>query len=500
MPPLGSKYCCPPLWTPGQPHNLDDCIPFQPETRDPLPRRLWSTIDPDKDKQLLDDLGNGYRALRRLCPDDPRSLIRQAWLHAFYCAGHWSGGDVHSTWAFLPWHRAFIYFHEKILAGVIGKPEFRLPVWDWENNRNIPRFFKDLGLPTFLTGTAGRWPDWSQNWVSPCLVQAWFLSKSFLDFCGSPPCSQDPCTATPPQPATPCTPPAPGRAFGGVHGFVHAKLVGGAMRDPSTAAADPIFYAHHANMDRFWWYWRKVYGESAKFAIPEGFSKQAFYFYDENRQLVRVEAGQLLHEADLGYRYDEPGVSHCEYETLSLDMNLLSDAQALQLEMRRLTVGALRSAGQQSITGIWTALREPQIDYRGLLGAASCFSSFPVQIVATLTDMQAGKLVPGQYYMVLLQNASGAYPVAGFAVFASAEHLKMGPMSVAMTGCIEPGLYHALLHSVGSFQLVYGKLEDSATRPATTQTILDSKLQFNILYQDGYYQKGKELLNLFGLQ
>jgi tyrosinase len=40
----------------------------------------------------------------------------------------------------------------------------------------------------------------------------------------------------------------------GVHGAVHI-WVGGTMSDPSTAAADPIFWMHHANLDRLWWQW-----------------------------------------------------------------------------------------------------------------------------------------------------------------------------------------------------------------------------------------------------
>lgn len=491
MPPEG---CCPCPAAAGL-SNLSDCIAFRPAKRRPLPRRLWSTIDPDKDGQLLKDLSDAYHILRGRRQDDPTSLIRQAWLHDFYCGGKWGGGDVHSTWAFLPWHRAFIYFHETILADAISKPKFRLPVWDWENNGKIPQFFEDIGLPTFLIGTAGRWPDLSQDWTSPTAVQAWFLSNSFQDFCGSAPCSQDPCAAAPPQPGKPCTPPPPGKAFGGVHGSVHAKLVGGAMRASSTAAADPIFYAHHANIDRFWWHWLKVHKE---LPIPEEFSKQAFYFYDEKRRLVRVEAGQLLNEADLGYRYDhQPSVKCFSYESLPLRQNHLSDANSTQLEMRKLTVGALLSTGKRSLTEICGFLRDPKTDYRKLLTSASGFTSLPVQIrVSVGTE----NLEPGEYYMVLLSNPSGTYPVGGFAVFASAEHLKMhDSFSIVIAGRIEPDLFRALLHSVGSFKLIYGKLDRGATLPSETWPISDPLLQVNILHPDGDYRAGEKYLDQFRL-
>ena len=38
------------------------------------------------------------------------------------------------------------------------------------------------------------------------------------------------------------------------HNVVHSAL-GGLMGDPDTAAQDPIFWLHHANVDRLWNHW-----------------------------------------------------------------------------------------------------------------------------------------------------------------------------------------------------------------------------------------------------
>ena len=104
--------------------------------------------------------------MRSLPPSDPRSLIRQAWLHGYYCDPGQAGINVHNSWAFLPWHRAFLYYHEQILGSLIGKPHFRLPYWDWDQNGKIPPCFIDLGLPDFLTGTADRrQPGPNASWV-----------------------------------------------------------------------------------------------------------------------------------------------------------------------------------------------------------------------------------------------------------------------------------------------------------------------------------------------
>jgi polyphenol oxidase len=65
--------------------------------------------------------------------NDPRGFLHQSHIHCHNCGG--GGSD-----RFLPWHRACLYFHEKILGTLIGDLNFRLPYWDWENpaHRTMP--------------------------------------------------------------------------------------------------------------------------------------------------------------------------------------------------------------------------------------------------------------------------------------------------------------------------------------------------------------------------
>src|SRR5262249_46540990 len=42
-----------------------------------------------------------------------------------------------------------------------------------------------------------------------------------------------------------------------VHVFVGGQNPGGLMSSPDTAGLDPIFWLHHANIDRLWEVWRK---------------------------------------------------------------------------------------------------------------------------------------------------------------------------------------------------------------------------------------------------
>ncbi len=68
------------------------------------------------------------------------------------------------------------------------------------------------------------------------------------------------------------------------HNDIHVQL-GGLMLDPDAAALDPIFWLHHANVDRLWWC-----GMTPATPIrptPRG-ANQQFQFFDQNGQQVSM--------------------------------------------------------------------------------------------------------------------------------------------------------------------------------------------------------------------
>lgn len=71
-----------------------------------------------------------------------------------------------------------------------------------------------------------------------------------------------------------------------------------------SAARDPIFYAHHANIDRLWSVW-KTLGRKHKDFSDSDWLDSDFLFYDEEARLVRVKVRDCLDMERLRYRYQE---------------------------------------------------------------------------------------------------------------------------------------------------------------------------------------------------
>ena len=235
-------------------------------------------------------LQNAYAAMRALPSSDPRSLAAQQNMHAWYCATcPGNPNDIHGHWTFFAWHRAFLYFHERILGSLVNDMTLRLPYWDWENpSHQLSPTEYYVGALNDTTRDLGAGQSVNRN--VPGGVGSFDFTQipaqinlSFADFGG------DATTA--------------GTVEVQEHGFVHMSIGGwnGDMGSLELAAGDPIFYSHHANIDRLWYSWEKYAGN----ADPGGaFSQLTFTFYDEKKVWRSITAAQLLPVSKLCYCYD----------------------------------------------------------------------------------------------------------------------------------------------------------------------------------------------------
>jgi polyphenol oxidase len=269
---------CDPPGSPGSPQRWRlDCRPIRP-------RRPASTLS-NQEIQKLRDAYQAMRALDTSDPNDPRAFQHQANIHCWYC-GH--GTQVHGSWQFFVWHRAYLYFHERILGKLVGDMDFRLPYWDWETSthRKMPGAYtspNDASNPlwnsTRLMSPTDEVPDED---VGDAVMEAALTAGSFEEFGGTASSS--------------------GIPEGAPHGSVHVD-VGGDMGAFDTAGRDPIFYAHHSNVDKIWSDWNKASSTHTNPTDP-AFLNLTWNFYDENKIWRSITAAQVLnHENQLRYVY-----------------------------------------------------------------------------------------------------------------------------------------------------------------------------------------------------
>lgn len=236
----------------------------------------------------VDDLGEPHmasftRAMRSMQGLlDNRGFNHVAGFHGapfWYCWHHQQNVRVPiRAELFLPWHRAYLQHLELLLNDQVGG--VALPWWDWTVQRGIPQAYADDAGETLSGSTIRlpltnppvnrrtfRRPEANQQVELPTSDQIgavledtdWF---SFSD------------------------------RLQGYHDDVHV-WVGGDMTNQATAAYDPIFFAHHAAIDRVWYLWQVRHGNGG---IPQsllGMSLEPF-----GKRFVDV-----IDVAALGYEY-----------------------------------------------------------------------------------------------------------------------------------------------------------------------------------------------------
>ena len=135
--------CCPP--------NQSTIIDFKPpQLTTPLRvRPAAHLVTPE----YLAKYKKAVELMKALPADDPRNFTQQAKVHCAYCDGAYDQIgfpdleiQVHDSWLFFPWHRFYLYFHERILGKLIGDETFALPFWNWDapEGMKMPTMYTDV--------------------------------------------------------------------------------------------------------------------------------------------------------------------------------------------------------------------------------------------------------------------------------------------------------------------------------------------------------------------
>lgn len=258
---------------------------------------------------------------------------------------------------FLPWHRYLLLRIEADMQEAIGDPDFALPYWDWEDcgegtddgSNPCPKLFE-----TEFLGDHGSCEDEEKD-VSGYLVDQGFethlwseASEETMFNLGSLRCSTKPL-----QRAVGCSPLTGGRppsaedaagVFGRevydvaeydtcntdenvsmrqylegykkdernalcilagceTHGLGHI-YIGGDMGSGGMPTNDPMFFLHHANVDRLWAMWQDRNRESSDTTADYGNPEYPDDWRGELFNFSEVRADEMFDFRALGFTYD----------------------------------------------------------------------------------------------------------------------------------------------------------------------------------------------------
>ncbi|HET9269311.1 MAG TPA: tyrosinase family protein [Vicinamibacterales bacterium] len=232
----------------------------------------------------LHDLREALAAMYALPPSDPNSFATLASFHGgppiTYCA--------HGAPGFFTWHRAYLMAFENALRSV--GCHVTLPYWNWSSGptTGVPAACRQA---TYVNRSGATVPN--PLYSGPRAGGGQTSRRANIDTTAF----DD--LATGAQAAlTEANFASFQSQMNGVHGGVHVRT-GGDMGSVPTAAYDPIFYLHHANIDRLWADWQAAH-PGALPALEAGFELQPFPRPFSNQWQTGSDVESTV---ALGYRY-----------------------------------------------------------------------------------------------------------------------------------------------------------------------------------------------------
>ena len=273
---------------------------------------------------MLATYADAVRQMQALGPDNPMSWMWQWYTH--FVDGATTKADeltrifgdadstqktfANETWNtcqshsgqnsnhFLPWHRMFVFYFERIVRQISGRADFALPYWNYTSSdpaqRGIlPEQFRLPDDPVFdclyrpnrtSLANSGQRVDLYQPTDVMDITDA--MSKTSYTTVDS---VQGFCRAI----------------DSGIHGRIHTLV--GTSKDMGAvpyACNDPLFWVHHANIDRIWASWNKNGNRNPSDATVYPWLNKQFVFADAGGIRVQKPLKNFMSALALGYDYD----------------------------------------------------------------------------------------------------------------------------------------------------------------------------------------------------
>jgi len=151
---------------------------------------------------------------------------------------HSMGGmDAVGLQRFVPWHRVYLYELEKLMIEVDSSAF--IPYWRWTTQKMVPSWLRNftppVPIPSGSTINVIRNVGFPPPLPTNSFINSVMSETTFTDFVTQ---------------------------LESAHNNVH-RWVGGTM-STGLSPADPIFWLHHANIDRLWHQWQKKPSNAGK--------------------------------------------------------------------------------------------------------------------------------------------------------------------------------------------------------------------------------------------
>ncbi len=294
------------------PGNVLPCLVWKcgPHPKFPVARKLHVrrnvyTITP----AAMNSYRAGVAAMKARPDTDPTSWVYQAKMHALNAGTAAALQDQcqHRQFFFFSWHRMYTYYFERILRKASGDPSLTLPYWNYTDDPAqavLPDAFRTPANTSNALYDGSRSAAYNGGAGLPAADVSYTSGFNLINFTtptlGSPSFGGQTVSAPAHFPSS--------AGSGGVerspHNNVHNDISGNMAAGESPL--DPIFWLHHANIDRLWKRWLVLGAGRENPTADSAWMSQTFTFFDENGGQVSLTGAQILDTVDqLGYRYDD---------------------------------------------------------------------------------------------------------------------------------------------------------------------------------------------------
>jgi tyrosinase len=252
---------------------LGGCEALIEQIRNRPVRRRLRTGSPDVDNSIA-IYKDAVTKMQALPASNPRSWAAQAAIH-----GNAAGFNFcqHGTDHFFSWHRAYLFYFEKICQELTGEKSFGLPYWNWGIDPAMHPAFTAAGSPLNHprnnTSVAGN-PAFTVPQLNGILSDSNFFTFS----------SQ-----------------VEGTPHNTVHDIVGLDMVTGG------SPVDPVFWPHHCMVDYIWAKWN-IELNNANTNDAGWLHTSWDHFVDGKGNPTSITAGTTLLMPFLSYRYESSAV------------------------------------------------------------------------------------------------------------------------------------------------------------------------------------------------